>query len=78
MKRKSFLSLFFTFYFIRVKPINNVVIVSGGQQRDAAMHVHVSTLPQSPLPSRLPHNIKQSSLCYAVGPCWLSILNTAV
>ena len=24
------------------------------------------------------HNIEQSSLCYTVGPCWLSILNTAV
>ena len=34
--------------------------------------------PQTPLPSRLPHNIEQSSPCYTVGPCWLSILNTAV
>ena len=25
------------------------------------------------LASRLPHNIKQSSLCYTVRPCWLSI-----
>ena len=31
--------------FIEVKPINNVVIVSGGQQRDSAMHIHVSILP---------------------------------
>ena len=31
---------------------------------------------QTPLPSRLPH--KQSSPCYALGPCWLSILNIAV
>ena len=28
-------------------------------------------LPQTPLPSRLPRNIEQSSLCYTVGPCWL-------
>ena len=35
-------------------------------------------LPQTPLPSRLPYNIDQSSLCYHIGPCWLSILNTAV
>ena len=78
MKRKSF--LFFFLLLIRVKPINNVVMVSGGQQRDVAMHAHVSTLPQSPLPSRLPHNLEQSSLysTYTVGPCWLSILNTAV
>ena len=27
---------------------------------------------------RLPHSIKQSSMCYTVGPCWLSILNIAV
>ena len=58
--------------------INNVVIVSGRQQRDSAIHTHVSILPQTPLPSRLPHNTKQSSLCYTVDPCWLSILNTAV
>ena len=31
--------------------------------------------PPTPVPSRLPHNIEQSSLCYTVGPCWLSILN---
>ena len=29
--------------------------------------------PQIPLPSRLPHNIEQSSLCYRLGPCWLGI-----
>ena len=36
--------------------------------------IHVSILPQTPLPSRLPHNPGQSSLCYPVGPCGLSIL----
>ena len=30
--------------------------------------------PPSRLPSRLSHNIEQSSMCYTVGPCWLSIL----
>ena len=39
---------------------------------------HITILPQIPLLPRLPHNMEQSSLCYAVGPCWLSILNTAV
>ena len=58
--------------------INNVVIVSGAQQRNSALHIHVATLPQTPLPSRLPHNIEQSSLCYRVGPCQLSILYIAV
>ena len=58
--------------------ISNVVIVSGTQQRDSAIYVHVSILSQTPLPSRLSHNIDQSFLCCAVGPFWLSILNTAV
>ena len=58
--------------------MNNVVIVSGTQQSDSVVHIHVSILPQTPLPSRLPHNIEQSSQCYTVGPCWLSILNIAV
>ena len=34
----------------------SVAIVPGGQQRDSATHIHVSILPQTPLPSRLPHN----------------------
>ena len=41
------------------------------------VHTHVSTVPQSPLPLRLPHNIEQSFMCYRVGPCQLSILNIA-
>ena len=40
------------------------------------LRIHASILPQTRLPSRLPHNTEQSSLCYTVG--WLSILNTAV
>ena len=39
---------------IGVQPVNNIMIVSGGQQRDSAIHTHVSVLPQNPLPSRLP------------------------
>ena len=58
--------------------INNIMIVSGGQRRDSVIHTHVSILPQTPLPSRLPQNIEQSSLCYTGGPCWLSISNIAV
>ena len=48
------------------------VTVSGEQQRDSAIHMHVSILPQTPLPSRLPHSIEQSSLCYTVCSCWLT------
>ena len=38
--------------------------ISGGQQKDSAIHIHVSIFPQTPFPSRLPHNIEQSSLGY--------------
>ena len=58
---------------IGVQLINNVVIVSVAQQSNSAIHTHVSILPQTPLQSCLPHNTGQSSLCYIVGSCWLSI-----
>ena len=64
--------------YIGIQLINNVVIVTGEEQRDLAIHTCASILPQTPLPSRLPHNIEQSSLWYTVGPCWSSVLNTAV
>ena len=51
------------------------MIISGGQQRDSAIHIQVSILPQTPLPSRLPHTIGKGSLSYTICPCWLSILN---
>lgn len=41
------------------------------------MHTHVSLVPQTPLPSRLPHSIEQSALYWAAGPCWFSTLNKA-
>ena len=44
------------------------MIVLGEQGNDSALHIHVSILPQTPLPSRLPHNIEQSFLRYTVGP----------
>ena len=34
--------------------------------------------PRTSSPSRLPHNAEPSSMCYAVGVCWLPMLNTAV
>ena len=42
------------------------------------LSTHVSFLPQTPLPTRLPCNIEQSPLCSTAGPCCLSILNVAV
>ena len=56
-------NIFLTFNFVLgVWPTNNVVTVSGEQQRDSATHIHVSILPQTPLPSRMPHNTEQSPM----------------
>ena len=43
--------------------------------RGSAIHKHLSILPQTPLPSWLALNIAQSSVCYTIGFCWLSVLN---
>ena len=56
--------------------INNVLI-SGIQQGDSVIHIHVFIF-QILFPFRLLKCIEQHSLSYTVGPCWLSILNTAV
>ena len=37
---------------------NNIVIVLGGQQKDSAIHIQVSFLPQVPLSRMLPHSIE--------------------
>ena len=55
-------------------PANNVLIISSEQQRGSAVHIHVSVLPQTPLPSRLPHNTEQSSLCCTAGQ-WMNFFN---
>ena len=76
---KSTLFFFLNFLFcIGVEPINNVLVVSGEQQRASAIHTHVSILSQTPVPPRLPCSIEQNSLYYTVGPYWLSILDIAV
>ena len=68
-----------TFYFVlEYNQLTNNVIVSGEWQRDSAIHIRISILPHNLLPSRLPHNTKQSSLCCTVSPCWLSVLNIAL
>ena len=35
-------------FYIGVQPFNNVVIVSGEQQRNSVIHIHVSNLPRTP------------------------------
>ena len=42
------------------------------------VHGYMYPFSSNPLPSRLPHNTEQSSMCYTVAPFWLPILNTAV
>ena len=39
------------------------MIVSGEQRWDSAIHIHVSILPEIPVPSRLPCNTEQISMC---------------
>ena len=77
---REWIYLFFlTFYStLECSRLTMLVRVSGGQQRDSAIHIHVSILPQTPLPSRLPHSTEQSFLCYTAGHCWLAILNLTV
>ena len=57
--------------------INNAVLVSALVQQSDSV-IHVSILFQILFPVRLLQNIEQSSLCYTVDPCWLSVLNIAV
>ena len=44
--------------------INSVVVFSGEHQRDSAIHVHVSILAQTSLPSRLLLNTEQFHVLY--------------
>ena len=58
--------------------MNKVVLVSGVQPSDSVTRIHLSILLHILFLFRLLHNIEPSSMCYTVGPCWLSMLNTAV
>ena len=60
--------------------------VSGRQQRSLARHIHVSILPRTPFPSRLQHNIEQSSLratlgrssCFKTSQRYLTMSNAVI
>jgi len=52
---------------IEVELTNNIVIVSGEQQRDLAIHIHVSILPQTRVPSRLPSTIGSVVSFHSIG-----------
>ena len=61
----------YKFFCIGVQLNNNAVLVSGVQQSSSVIHIH--RIQETLFPFRLTQNIEQSSLCYAVGPCCLSI-----
>ena len=48
--------------------------VSGIQQSESIVHIHIFILFQVLFSYSLSQNIEQSPLCYTVGPCWLFIL----
>ena len=54
------------------------MLVSGVQQSESVISVHISLLFQISFPFRFLHYSEQSSLCYTGGPCCLPILNTAL
>ena len=72
---KIFLSFLF---YTGVEFMNEVVLVSGVQLSDSVTRIHLSILLHILFLFRLLHNIEPSPLCYTVGTCWLSMLNTAV
>ena len=53
--------------------MSSLPLAPPGSLSDSAIHARVSILSPTPLPSRLPHNVEQSSLCYTVDP-WLSFI----
>ena len=71
-----YLKKLFLFY-TGAQLINNVVLESGVQQSDSVIHTRASILFQIIFPFSLFQNIEQHSLCYTVGPCWLTVLNIA-
>ena len=54
---------------------NNYHYIYLYQQSDLTLYIHSFS---DSFPYRLLENIKYSSLCYIVGPCWLSILYIVV
>ena len=65
-------------FYIGVHLINNVVIILGVQQSDSVYTYPCTYSFQIIFPFRLLRNIQQSSPCCPAGPCWFSMVNTAV
>ena len=64
-----FFNLLFILYWSTVS-----VLVSGVQQIDSVIHIHLPFFVRFCSLYRLLQNIEQSSLCYTGGPCSVSIL----
>ena len=54
---------------------NHAVLASGDQQRDSIIHIHVSVLFQDLFLFRFLQTTLHHFLCYAVGPCSLSVVS---
>ena len=67
------------FFLIEVYLIYSVVLVSGVQQSEQVIHIHISILFQILFPYRSLQSIEQTSLCYTVvSPYQFSILYIVV
>ena len=64
---------FFFKYFIQVQLIDNVMLISAVQLSDS-VYIYMDIVFHTLFHHDLSQDIKYSSLCYAVGPCYLSIL----
>ena len=58
--------------------LDSVTLILCVEQSDSVIHVHISILFQIDFPIRFLQRIEQSSLCYTVVPCWLSILKLPI
>ena len=67
------LFLFLKKYFIQVQLIDNVMLISAVQLSDS-VYIYMDIVFHTLFHHDLSQDIKCSSLCYAVGPCYLSIL----
>ena len=70
-------------HFLKKIEVYLIYSVSGTQYSDSVIHyicmyIHIYILFQIIFHYSLLQDIEYRSLCYTVGPCWLSILNIAV
>ena len=73
IKGREHLLYFLQINFMEVQLIFNIVLVSAIQQNDSVIHIYTYFFHMI-FHYGLSEDIECSSLCYTVGPCWLSIL----